>query len=190
MPVYPEAIASALENMQHSGDLTNANAQGRAVNFECGGFVEICMEISDEIGAVTEARFRTNGCGYMAAAADFLCGELAGASLADLHGLEDLGERLNSGLNVPPRPRTDCFSAVVEAVRSVFKEHRDRCVEEFAGEKVLICTCFGVSEETIQRFIEREDAGSVEEVSVSLRAGSGCGSCRMLIQELIDSAGS
>jgi NAD(P)H-nitrite reductase large subunit len=29
----------------------------------------------------------------------------------------------------------------------------------------------------------------VDEVSASLRAGSGCGSCRMLIQELIDSAG-
>lgn len=188
MPVYPEPVASALEKLEHSGDLPDGNARERAVNFECGGFVEISMEISDAAGVVTKAQFRTNGCGYMAAAADHLCDELSGRELASLHGLEDLEVSLRSRLLAPPSERVECFTAVIEACLGAFRYHRDRRIEEFAGEKALICTCFGVSEETILGFIERERASGVEEVSTALRAGSGCGSCRMLIQELIDSA--
>src|SRR5688572_12441710 len=156
MPVYPEAIASAIEKIEHSGGLPDGNAVGRSVNFECGGFVEIAMEISDGTGTVTDAQFRTNGCGYMAAAAERLCAELNGAILADLHGLDDLAKSLPTSLSVPPPHRLECFGAAVGAVQTAFRNHRERVVEEFSGEKALICTCFGISEETIQRFIERE----------------------------------
>jgi NifU-like protein len=60
-------------------------------------------------------------------------------------------------------------------------------IEEFTGEKALICTCFGVSEETIERVIANNRCETVEEVSQKCNAGSGCGSCQPLIQEIIDS---
>jgi NifU-like protein len=66
-------------------------------------------------------------------------------------------------------------------------EYRRHRIEEFQGEKALICTCFGVSEETIVNVIAENDLTDVDEVSGLCRAGSGCGSCRMLIAELIDS---
>jgi NifU-like protein len=189
MAVYPDPIAAALEGIAHSGDLPTANARGRAVNFGCGGFVEISLAISDEKGMVDGARFRTNGCGYLTAAADLLCSGIAGKELADLHGLDDLKGELRSRLAAPPRERVECFASAVEALKGAFRDHRERRVEEFAGEKALICTCFGVSEDTILRYIEDGKAATVDEISASLRAGSGCGSCRMLIQELVDSAG-
>ena len=190
MAVYPDTIASALERIEHVGDLSDGNARGRAVNFECGGFVEISLAISDGKGRVMDSGFRTNGCGYMAAAGDLLCSELSGKELAELHGLEDLEEELRSRLGSTACERVDCFAAVAEAVRSAFRDHRERRVEEFTGEKALICSCFGVSEDTILRYVENNGAATVDRVAASLRAGSGCGSCRMLIQELIDSAGS
>jgi NifU-like protein len=189
MAVYPEPIADALENVDHAGDLPDVNAMGRAVNFQCGGFVQISLSISDEEGTVIDSRFRTNGCGYMAAAANLLCSDVSGKKLIDLHGLEDLEEELRTRLAVAPGERVECFGAAAEALKVAFWDHRERRVEEFTGEKAVICTCFGVSEDTILRFIEGEKAANVDEVSASLRAGSGCGSCRMLIQELIDSAG-
>jgi NifU-like protein len=64
--------------------------------------------------------------------------------------------------------------------------YRARRIEEFQGEKALICTCFGVSEETIIGAIAENGFTEVEQVSKAYRAGSGCGSCRFLIQELID----
>ena len=189
MAVYPDPIVAALENIGHSGDLPEANATGRAVNFACGGYVVIAIEISDPTGTVIGARFRTNGCGYLTAAADLLCSRLSGAALADLDGLDGIEPELCAGLTAPPPQRAECFAAAAGAVRGAFRAHRERKVEEFAGEKALICTCFGVSEETILRFVEKVNPASVDEVAGSVRAGSGCGSCRMLIQELIDSAG-
>jgi NifU-like protein len=67
--------------------------------------------------------------------------------------------------------------------------YRELRIEEFVGEKALICTCFGVSEQAIIQSIEEYSLTDVEEVAGRCRAGSGCGSCRMLIQELIDTAG-
>jgi len=64
--------------------------------------------------------------------------------------------------------------------------YRERRVEEFQGEKALICTCFGVSEETIVTAISENSLSDVDQVVDLCRAGSGCGSCRMLIQELVD----
>jgi len=122
----------------------------------------------------------------MVAAAETACRELEGAKLPELNGLELFDEILPSRLGTEPNSRRGCFRAVGEAVRSAFKGHRDRLVEEFTGEKALICTCFGVSEETIMRFIESARPSRVDEVSAACRAGSGCGACRMLIQELID----
>jgi NAD(P)H-nitrite reductase large subunit len=50
----------------------------------------------------------------------------------------------------------------------------------------LICTCFGISEDTIQSVISETGAETVEAVGDACNAGTGCGSCRFLIQELID----
>jgi NifU-like protein len=65
-------------------------------------------------------------------------------------------------------------------------DYRTYAIEEFRGERALICTCFGVSEESVQRYIEAEMPETVAEVTAACRAGGGCGSCRMLIQEMID----
>jgi NifU-like protein len=74
------------------------------------------------------------------------------------------------------------------ALRAAFSDHRARLIGEFTGERALVCTCFGVTEETIERYIAGGAAESVDDVSKATRAGGGCGSCRMLIQEMLDIA--
>lgn len=186
MAVYPDAIAESLDRLRHAGEPAGESASGRAVNFDCGGFVEIFVEISEDRGVVSAARFRSNGCGFMVAAAEAICSALNGAGLAGLHGLEGIGEVLAKKFGPPPSNRAGCFEAVIEAVKGAFREHRNQAVAEFAGERALLCTCFGISEDTIVQFIAAESPSTVQDVSDACRAGSGCGSCRMIIQELID----
>ena len=187
MAVYPDAIAEALESSKNAGSLPGA-VSGRAVNFDCGGFVEVSVEVSEASGIISDARFRSNGCGFMVAAADAACSELTGAELENLHGLQDLGNLIARKFGLCPAARVGCFETVMDAVKGAFREQRGRVVAEFAGEKALVCTCFGISEDTIVEFIAAENPATVEEVSNACRAGSGCGSCRMIIQELIDTA--
>jgi NifU-like protein len=72
-------------------------------------------------------------------------------------------------------------------LQDAFADFRAFQIEEFAGEKALICTCFGVSEERIEKAITENNLQTVEEVGEFCRAGTGCGSCQPLIQEIIDS---
>lgn len=186
MPIYPDPVAGYLGDLKHSGEVGDANATGRAVNFECGGFVAIDMRVSDDDGTVADISFRSNGCGYMVVAADLVCSTLREVSLGELQGLENIEDIIRLTFGMPPAGRSSCFVAVADAVRASFADHRRRRIEEFSGEKALICTCFGISEETVIEFIENFRPATLDEVSRVCRAGSGCGSCRMLIQELLD----
>ena len=178
VPVYPKEIADVLEDPKFFGSVVNANATGSEAKFDCGCFVRVEIRVSEAPNQIEEVSYKTNGCGFMVAAAEAISYRLHEKQLTDLHGLIDdkptVGER------------SDCRSAVLNAVKAAFADYRNRRVEEFRGEKALICTCFGVAEETVEEFVRSSRPNDAGEVAQTLRAGSGCGSCRMLIQEIID----
>ena len=172
---------------KHVGALDRANARGMSASFLCGSFVRISLRIDESSGAISDAAFTTNGCGFMIATAESVTAWLADRKLAELHGLRD--EELRETIGAFPEERVQCMTIVFEALRYSLAEYRARRVEEFRGEKALICTCFGVSEETVVLTIEENALTEIDEVTDICRAGSGCGSCRMLIAELIDARG-
>jgi len=191
MSFYPPKVNERFRATSRAGVSEDANANGTGANFACGSYVKISLRIDSESGAIVDARFRTNGCGFMVAASDVVCEKLGGKTLADLHGLRDMELMgiVANAIGEIPLARVSCAAAVFDALRSSMSGYRERLINEFQGEKALICTCFGVSEETIMDVIANVDAIEVDEVSDVCRAGSGCGSCRMLIQELIDAKG-
>jgi NifU-like protein len=188
--VYPPAINKRIANLDHVGDVSDANASGKDVAFTCGVFVEFSLMIDDVSRVVAEARFRSNGCGYMIAAADVLCETIKGRLLADLHGLDDgdLRKEVERHTAISNEDRAHCVNTCISALHLAFADHRTRLIEEFRGEKALICTCFGVTEETIEESITNGALEAVEDVIDACKAGGGCGSCRMLIQEMLDLA--
>ncbi len=125
----------------------------------------------------------------MIAAADVLAETVGKSYLVDLQGLKspDLFAAIEAELDAFPGDRRHCSDVCIEALQNAFADLRAKRVEEFRGEKALICTCFGVSEETIEDCIAKKPAQTVDDVSDACNAGSGCGSCRMLIQEMLDS---
>lgn len=124
----------------------------------------------------------------MTAAADVLAETVKNKHLSELHGLKpaDLNAAVEASLGVFDKGRRQCADCCISALRSAFADYRKRQIEEFHGEKALICTCFGVSEETIDHHIETGSLRTVDDVAQVCRAGGGCGSCRMLIQEMLD----
>ncbi len=150
------------------------------------------MFIDTASKAVVEARFLSNGCGYMVAAADALAERLEGLRITDLNGAyeNELTAAIEKTLSPFPEDRKHCLKIAIDSLREALADHRSLLIEEFAGEKVLICTCFGVAEETIESVIGKGKALTVDEVAEACRAGTGCGSCRMLIQEMLDAADS
>jgi NifU-like protein len=126
----------------------------------------------------------------MIAAADFLCETVSERHLSELQGLDDdvLQNAIAAELGSHDENRRHCIDTCISALHAAFADHRERLIDEFSGEKAIICTCFGVSEETIEHHIASGSLTTVAEVTELSNAGSGCGSCRMLIQEMLDLA--
>jgi NifU-like protein len=181
-------VQKSFDSPLNIGIADGDNARGKDASFICGAFVAFSIAIDADTKSVVGARFRTNGCGYMIAAADCLTEMVKGKHLSDLHGLNenDLRDLIFEMLGELGASRQQCADCSIRALRSAFADYRSRQVEEFRGEKALICTCFSVTVETLELNINEKLIKTVDEVTQRCRAGGGCGSCRMLIQEMLD----
>ncbi len=82
--------------------------------------------------------------------------------------------------------REHCPNLAYDALLAAIREFSDAARDEWAGEEALICTCFFVSERTIEHEIATRGLTTVAEVTRVCNAGGGCGSCHQLIQEILD----
>lgn len=177
MSFYPPNINEKFCNPKYAGNIENAEAKGTGASFVCGAAVRFFLKIEDK--KILEARYKTNGCGFAIAAAENLAENITDKKLTELHGLEIREDEFDES-------RKHCAEIAFDALQDALADFRLSQVEEFTGEKALICTCFGVAEETIETVITDNQAETVEEVGDVCNAGTGCGSCKFLIQELID----
>lgn len=184
--VYPRGVWERIASIRMDGEPDAAT--GRAASFECGCFAQFSLAVND--GRVGAVGIRSNGCGYMLASADALREAVKGRELGDLHGLDDdlLISSIQNAIGPFPSERRQCAEVCIDALHAAFAQHRSSQIDEFRGEMALVCTCFGVTEETIDQFIATAKPRSVDDVTVACRAGGGCGSCRMLIQEMLDNS--
>ena len=188
MRFYPPKISERFDAPENAGKAAGANGVGTGASLVCGAFVRFYLRVGVEAKEIEEAKFKTNGCGYLIAAADVLAARVKGKKLVELHGLDEgeLSAEIESELGRFSANRAHCLQICLDALHAAFADFRAFQIEEFAGEKALICTCFGVSEEVIEQVVAANSLETVEEVTELCKAGGGCGSCQFLIQEIID----
>ena len=188
MSFYPENISERFHAPRHAGKLSDANAVGTGATFVCGTFLRFFLRIDNQSKEISAANFQTNGCGFVIASADVLAENIIGVKLNKVHALDRriLQTAIENALGAFPEPRKHCLDLALETLQNAFADFRARQIEEFAGEKALICTCFGVSEETIESAIKQNQLETVEEVTDICSAGGGCGSCQPLIEDIIE----
>ncbi|MBA2737784.1 MAG: iron-sulfur cluster assembly scaffold protein, partial [Pyrinomonadaceae bacterium] len=185
---YPKKINGRFYNPRNVGKSEKTNAVGTGASFICGSFIRFYLHIDLKTKQIIEAKYKTDGCGFLVAAAEVLAEKIVGEKLTELHGLgrNALHNAIETELEKFPFERNHCPEICLDALQKAFSDFRTFQIEEFTGEKALICTCFSVSEETIEKVIEKNRSATVEEVTALCNAGGGCGSCGFLIQEMID----
>lgn len=188
MAFYPEKIGERFYKLRNVKSVEGENCVGTGASFSCGSFVRLYLSIDIETKEIKNAVFKSNGCGFALAAVDVLTENLKGKRLNELHGAnnDELKQKIEAELGIFNAERRQCLEICLEALHRALNDFRSLQIEEFQGEKALICTCFGVDEETIESLIANENAENVEEIGKLCNAGTGCGSCQFLIQELID----
>lgn len=188
MGIYPDKIAALSGKPRNARKPTDSNAEGVAAAFECGCFVRVFLEIETEDKRVVNAGFQTNGCGFAVAAAEILTEEIVGRALTEFRGRFESSSIREAGSDIRP-DRSHCARIGEEALASALADFRSRQIAVAGAGESLVCSCFGVSESAILSAISENFAETVEEVGDFCRAGTGCGSCRMVIAELLDRFG-
>ena len=157
-------------NPRNVGDADEPSFTGRAASLVCGAHVRFSIQV-DEAQRVSQARFRAAGCNLLIAAASMLTEQVTGKTTA---------EAATIGL-----PSTDCAALAHDALLDAIRDYSNAARDDWAGDEALICTCFFVSERTIEREIQTGGLTTVAEVTKACNAGAGCGSCHQLIQEIL-----
>ncbi len=185
---YSEKISERFRAPENVGNTAGANAIGTNATFVCGVALRLSLQIDIDTKEIVEAKFKTNGCGYLIASADVLIEKITRKKLNELHGLDKsvLQTQVKTELGEFSENRRHCLDLCLETLQNAFADFRNSQIEEFTGEKALICTCFSVSEETIENLIKQNSLTTIEDITDACNAGGGCGSCQPLIQEIID----
>ena len=170
-------------NPRNVGDAAEPSFVGRAASLSCGAHVRFSIQV-DEVQAVSQARFRAAGCNVLVAAASMLTERVTGLTTADAAVIGQAPEAFVARLQAAGSER--CVEMACEALLDAIREYSNAARDDWAGDEALICTCFFVSERTIEREIQARGLTTVAEVTNACNAGGGCGSCHQLIQEILE----
>lgn len=151
----------------------------------CGAVVKVSLAI-DRSQRIIDARFKAAGCSSLVGTASYLTEQIKGELSGEVAALlqrpaitvrEALGE-------VGPE-REHCVSLVCDALLAAITAYSDSVRDEWQGDEALICSCFCVSERTIDDAIKAGGLSTVAEVTKACNAGGGCRSCYSLIEDML-----
>ncbi len=162
-----------------------ADAFGEACSPACGAVVCLSLQIDAKAQRITRANFKATGCQYLIAAASITTELLTNMTLDEATALSI--EPTDAHFADFPKEKKRCAALCYEALyESIARYRRATAHEEWSGEEALICICFGVSEKTIEGVIRADNLHTVGAVTAKCNAGGGCGSCRPLIEDIIE----
>lgn len=187
MSFYTGRIRELFLHPLNVGEINEPSAIGETGSLVCGAALRLTIRFDPTSQFVTDAKFKATGCGYLIAAASILTETLKEITLDEATVLPTLLERVFADhMDVLPLEKQHCAMLCRDALGAAITAFRTSTQTEWIGDEALICTCFGVSESTIERVIESGSLRSVEGVTVACNAGGGCGSCQPLIEDILN----
>ena len=187
MQQYSPLIGDHFLRPRNVGNLDVGCVTGRAGSMTCGATVRISLRV-DESQRIAEAKFKAAGCSVLVAAASFLTEEIKGEHTGEIAALaQSPAKAITQALGGVPADRAHCAALVCEALVLAIKSYSDSAREDWEGDEALICTCFCVSERTIETAIEAGGLRTIAEVTDACNAGGGCRSCYSLIEDILRS---
>ena len=82
--LYNETVMDHFMNPRNMGDIKDADATGEVGAAACGDIMKITLKIDDVTQTVTDARFKTFGCGSAIAASSMATELIKGRTIEEL----------------------------------------------------------------------------------------------------------
>ena len=119
MPDYSAIVLDHFQHPRNLGDLPDADAVAEVENPACGDRTRLAVRIRD--GAITDARFRTEGCPAAIAASSMLTEMILGKTLEEAGRLRDT--EVAAALGGLPRNKLHCSVLAEDVIRAVVEQY-------------------------------------------------------------------
>lgn len=190
MSFYSGRVREHFLHPRNVGEVAGETAAvGDTGSLVCGAALRFTARIDAASAKIADAKFKATGCGYLIAAASVLTEFVKGTSIYDTVRLSESNALVNTiagRLDGVPPERAHCLALCGEAVALALDHYHEAARVEWNGEEALICTCFGVSEKSIEQVISTHSLQSIEQVTRACNAGGGCHSCHPLIEDILE----
>ena len=179
---YTKKVLDHFKHPRNVGVIEGADGVGEVGSLACGDALKLTFKLGAD-RRITDAKFQTFGCASAIASSSALTEIIRGMTLeeADKVTNQDIAEYLG-GL---PEQKMHCSVMGREALEMAIRNYRTGKTSKSTLEGNVICTCFGVTENEIERVVRENNLTTTEQVTNYCKAGGGCGNCKPDIEAII-----
>ena len=120
--LYNEKVMDHFTNPRNMGEIEDPSGVAEVGNPVCGDMMKLYLRIED--GIITDARFKTFGCGVAIAASSVTTELVIGKSIEEALGVTN--EAVAEALGGLPPGKQHCSVLAEEALRAALEDYRER----------------------------------------------------------------
>jgi len=180
---YTEKLKEHFFNPRNVGEVEEPDGVGEVGSLACGDALKLTFKL-DENGKIKDAKFKTFGCASAIATSSVLTEMIKGLTIDEAAKVtnKDIADYLG-GL---PEQKMHCSVMGREALEAAIENYRTGGKKKHELKGRVVCNCFGVTENEIERVIRENNLTTVEDVTNYCKAGGGCGGCKGEIEKILE----
>lgn len=179
---YTDKVLDHFKNPRNVGSIPNPSGVGQVGSLACGDALKLFITV-DNAGVITDAKFQTFGCASAIASSSALTEMVKGMHINEAARITN--KEIADFLGGLPDAKMHCSVMGREALEAAIENYHTGKTGKKVLEGKVICNCFGVTQEEIERVIRENALTTVEEVTNYCKAGGGCGSCIPDIEDIL-----
>lgn len=119
---YSEKVMDHFMNPRNVGELEDASGVGNVGNAQCGDIMRLFLKIED--GIITDARFKTFGCGAAVATSSMITEMVKGKALSEV--IKITNKAVMEALDGLPAVKAHCSVLAEEAVQAALWDYAQK----------------------------------------------------------------
>ena len=126
MAMFSERIIEHFKNPRNVGDIADPDGVGKVGNPVCGDIMELSIKVDD--GLITDAKFRTFGCGAAIATSSMVTELVKGKTIEEAVRISN--KAVAEALGGLPPVKMHCSVLAEQALRSAIQDYQERRKKE------------------------------------------------------------
>ncbi|MFC1871560.1 Fe-S cluster assembly scaffold protein NifU [Chloroflexota bacterium] len=127
--LYNEKVMEHFRNPRNVGEMENPDGVGHVGNPVCGDIMELYIKVNDN--NITDAKFKTFGCGAAIATSSMVTELVKGKSISE--ALEISNRAVAEALDGLPPVKMHCSVLAEEALKSAIEDYLSKSKNNYTG---------------------------------------------------------